>query len=62
MTDVSTWTPDSASWKQQLSTRFTTGSSTTSVTLCHTHGWYGQSAYYADDLSVYGPDGGGGDG
>ncbi|WND35447.1 glycoside hydrolase family 18 protein [Streptomyces sp. BB1-1-1] len=59
-TDVSTWTPDSASWKQ-LSTKFTTGSSTTSVTV-FTHGWYGQSAYYADDLSVFGPDGGGGDG
>jgi chitinase len=57
-TDVSTWTPDSAAWKQ-LSTTFTTGSSTTSVTL-YTHGWYGQAAYYADDLSVYGPDGGGG--
>ncbi|AEY91371.1 chitinase [Streptomyces olivaceoviridis] len=57
-TDVSTWTPDSASWKQ-LSTTFTTGSSTTSVTV-YTHGWYGQAAYYADDLSVYGPDGGGG--
>ncbi|MFJ7770953.1 chitinase [Streptomyces sp. NPDC097107] len=59
-TDVSAWTPDSASWKQ-LSTKFTTGSSTTSVTV-YTHGWYGQSAYYADDLSVFGPDGGGGDG
>ncbi|MGC9495206.1 chitinase [Streptomyces sp. WG7] len=59
-TDVSTWTPDSVSWKQ-LSTSFTTGSSTTSVTV-YTHGWYGQSAYYADDLSVFGPDGGGGDG
>ncbi|MFJ7177194.1 chitinase [Streptomyces massasporeus] len=57
-TDVSTWTPDSSSWKQ-LSTSFTTGSSTTSVTV-YTHGWYGQSAYYADDLSVFGPDGGGG--
>jgi chitinase len=57
-TDVSTWTPDSASWKQ-LSTSFTTGASTTSVTV-YTHGWYGQAAYYADDLSVYGPDGGGG--
>ncbi|MGW2460592.1 chitinase [Streptomyces sp. NPDC004457] len=57
-TDVSTWTPDSASWKQ-LSTTFTTGSSTTSVTV-YTHGWYGQAAYYADDISVYGPDGGGG--
>ncbi|MET7291959.1 glycoside hydrolase family 18 protein [Streptomyces griseoloalbus] len=57
-TDVSTWTPDSGSWKQ-LSTSFTTGSSTTSVTV-YTHGWYGQAAYYVDDLSVFGPDGGGG--
>ncbi|WP_030929668.1 chitinase [Streptomyces sp. NRRL S-646] len=57
-TDVSTWTPDSASWKQ-LTTSFTTGSATTSVTV-YTHGWYGQAAYYADDVSVYGPDGGGG--
>ncbi|MEU3097643.1 glycoside hydrolase family 18 protein [Streptomyces sp. NPDC006967] len=58
-TDVSTWTPDSGSWKQ-LSTSFTTGSSTTSVTV-YTHGWYGQAAYHVDDLSVFGPDGGGGD-
>ncbi|MEU0336962.1 glycoside hydrolase family 18 protein [Streptomyces sp. NPDC006193] len=57
-TDVSTWTPDSPSWKQ-LSTTFTTGASTTSVTV-YTHGWYGQAAYYADDVSVQGPDGGGG--
>ncbi|MDR6975710.1 chitinase [Streptomyces sp. 3330] len=57
-TDVSTWTPDSASWKQ-LSTTFTTGASTTSVSV-YTHGWYGQAAYFADDVSVYGPDGGGG--
>ncbi|MER6351552.1 glycoside hydrolase family 18 protein [Streptomyces sp. NPDC001634] len=57
-TDVSTWTPDSTSWKQ-LSTTFTTGASTTSVTV-YLHGWYGQAAYYADDVSVYGPDGGGG--
>lgn len=57
-TDVSTWTPDSSAWKQ-LSTTFTTGASTTSVT-AYTHGWYGQAAYYADDVSVYGPDGGGG--
>ncbi|WP_431998227.1 chitinase [Streptomyces fungicidicus] len=57
-TDVSTWTPDSGSWKQ-LSTNFTTGSSTTSVTV-YTHGWYGQAPYYVDDLSVFGPDGGGG--
>ncbi|MEV8537732.1 glycoside hydrolase family 18 protein [Streptomyces sp. NPDC051572] len=57
-TDVSTWTPDTSAWKQ-LSTTFTTGASTTSVSV-YTHGWYGQAAYYADDISVYGPDGGGG--
>ncbi|MEV3989404.1 glycoside hydrolase family 18 protein [Streptomyces sp. NPDC049837] len=57
-TDVSTWTPDSSGWKQ-LTTRFTTGANTTSVTV-YTHGWYGQAAYYADDVSVFGPDGGGG--
>ncbi|MFH9043003.1 chitinase [Streptomyces sp. NPDC017966] len=57
-TDVSTWTPDSGNWKR-LSTSFTTGSSTTSVTV-YTHGWYGQAAYHVDDLSVFGPDGGGG--
>ncbi|WSE10450.1 glycoside hydrolase family 18 protein [Streptomyces sp. NBC_01445] len=59
-TDVSTWTPGSSGW-QQLSTTFTTGANTTSVTV-YTHGWYGQSAYYADDVSVLGPDGGGGGG
>ncbi|MFF0199322.1 chitinase [Streptomyces sp. NPDC005017] len=57
-TDVSTWTPDSSSWKQ-LSTTFSTGASTTSVTV-YLHGWYGQAAYLADDVSVFGPDGGGG--
>ncbi|MER7570694.1 glycoside hydrolase family 18 protein [Streptomyces sp. NPDC126514] len=57
-TDVSTWTPDSGSWKQ-LTTTFKTGSATRSVTV-YTHGWYGQAAYYADDVSVFGPDGGGG--
>ncbi|MET8611310.1 chitinase [Streptomyces misionensis] len=56
-TDVSTWTPDTTTWKQ-LSTSFTTGASTTSVTV-YTHGWYGQAAYYADDVSLFGPDGGG---
>ncbi|MEU9398471.1 glycoside hydrolase family 18 protein [Streptomyces sp. SID4985] len=59
-TDVSTWTPDAPSWKQ-LTTTFTTGASTTSVTV-YTHGWYGQAAYYADDIQVFGPDGGGGGG
>ncbi|MET9443977.1 glycoside hydrolase family 18 protein [Streptomyces sp. NPDC006610] len=57
-TDVSTWTPDSGAWKQ-LSTTFTTGANTTSVTV-YTHGWYGQAAYFVDDVSVFGPDGGGG--
>ncbi|MGV9920657.1 chitinase [Streptomyces cellulosae] len=57
-TDVSTWTPDSSSWKQ-LSASFSTGSNTTSVTV-YTHGWYGQQPYYVDDVSVLGPDGGGG--
>lgn len=57
-TDVSAWTPDSSSWKQ-LTTSFTTGANTTSVTV-YTHGWYGQAAYFADDVSVFGPDGGGG--
>ncbi|MFG2675829.1 chitinase [Streptomyces sp. NPDC048445] len=57
-TDVSTWTPGSSSWSQ-LSTSFKTGANTTSVTV-YTHGWYGQSAYFVDDLSVSGPDGGGG--
>ncbi|MFV0133932.1 chitinase [Streptomyces sp. HMX87] len=59
-TVVSTWTPDSSSWKQ-LTTSFRTGASTTSVTV-YTHGWYGQAAYLADDVSVFGPDGGGGGG
>ncbi|MER6295546.1 chitinase [Streptomyces althioticus] len=57
-TDVSTWTPDSSTWKQ-LSTSFSTGSNTTSVTV-YTHGWYGQQPYHVDDVSVLGPDGGGG--
>ncbi|WP_346268109.1 glycoside hydrolase family 18 protein [Streptomyces sp. SID3915] len=57
-TDVSTWTPGSTGWTQ-LRTSFTTGPSTTSVQV-YTHGWYGQAAYYADDVAVTGPDGGGG--
>ncbi|MEV6164392.1 glycoside hydrolase family 18 protein [Streptomyces sp. NPDC052052] len=54
-TDVSTWTPSAAGW-QQLTTTFTTGPSTTSVTV-YTHGWYGTPAYYADDLTLIGPGG-----
>ncbi|HEV2371670.1 MAG TPA: fibronectin type III domain-containing protein, partial [Streptosporangiaceae bacterium] len=51
-----TWT-SSASF-QQLSTSFTTGASTTSVTV-FVHGWYGQGTFYADDMSLTGPSGGG---
>ncbi|MFC9247009.1 chitinase [Streptomyces sp. NPDC057136] len=54
-TDVSTWTQSPGAWKQ-LTTTFTTGAATTSVSL-YTHGWYGTAAYYADDLSLIGPGG-----
>ncbi|MFD3541723.1 chitinase [Streptomyces sp. NPDC058662] len=57
--DVSTWTPGSGSGWQKLSTTFSTGPSTTQVTV-YTHGWYGQPGYVVDDFSVFGPDGGGG--
>jgi chitinase len=57
-TDPQTWTPGSSGWTQ-LKTTFTTGPSTKSVSV-YTHGWYGQSAYVADDLTLVGPDGGGG--
>ncbi|MFJ3926631.1 chitinase [Streptomyces sp. NPDC090022] len=57
--DVSTWTPGSGGGWQKLSTTFTTGPSTTQVTV-YTHGWYGQPAYHVDAFSVFGPDGGGG--
>ncbi|WP_433544191.1 chitinase (plasmid) [Streptomyces sp. CA-294286] len=57
-TDVSTWSPGSTGWKQ-LTTTFKAGPNTKSVTV-YTHGWYGQAAYYVDDVSVFGPDGGGG--
>ncbi|MEU9341752.1 glycoside hydrolase family 18 protein [Streptomyces sp. NPDC048278] len=52
-TDVSTWTQSAPDW-QKLTTTFTTGASTTKVTL-YTHGWYGTGAYYADDVSLVGP-------
>jgi chitinase len=50
-TDTSTWTPGTGGAYSQLSTTFTTGSGTTSVTVW-VHGWYGQGTYYADDVSV----------
>jgi hypothetical protein len=54
--DVSTWTPGTGAY-QQLSVTFTTGASTTSVTV-FVHGWYGQPTYYADDFAMPGPGGG----
>ncbi|GAA3011627.1 hypothetical protein GCM10010519_48040 [Streptomyces lactacystinicus] len=55
VTNASTWTANSASYSQ-LSVGFTTGASTTSVTV-FLHGWYGQPAFYADDVSLTGPGG-----
>ncbi|MEV6610640.1 carbohydrate binding domain-containing protein [Kutzneria sp. NPDC051319] len=52
---ASTWTQSAPSY-QQLSTTFTTGASTTSVTV-FVHGWYGQATYYADDVTLAGPSG-----
>ncbi|MEV7965369.1 glycoside hydrolase family 18 protein [Sphaerisporangium sp. NPDC088356] len=57
-TDVSTWgTPGSA--YAQLTTSFTTGPATTSVTV-YVNGWYGTGAYNADDIVLDGPAGDGG--
>jgi chitinase len=54
------WTPSATTWTE-LSTSFTTGSSTTSVTI-YINGWYGQPAFYADGLSLTGAAGSGGGG
>jgi chitinase len=54
------WTPSATTWTE-LSTSFTTGASTTSVTI-YIHGWYAQPTYYADALSLTGPAGSGGGG
>ncbi|WP_307865602.1 chitinase [Streptomyces montanisoli] len=56
--DAQTWTPGGNGWTQ-LKTTVKTGPSTTSVSV-YTHGWYGQAAYLADDVTMVGPDGGGG--
>ena len=58
--DTDAWTPSASTWTQ-LSTSFTTGSSTTSVTI-YIHGWYAQPEFYADNLSLTGPAGSGGGG
>ncbi|MEU6234548.1 glycosyl hydrolase family 18 protein [Kitasatospora sp. NPDC047058] len=51
-TDPGTWTTSAGYAK--LATTFTTGASTTSITV-YLHGWYGQPAFLADDVSLIGP-------
>jgi hexosaminidase len=50
-TDASNWTPDTGGAFAPLTVTFTTGSTTTSVTV-YLHGWYGQPSYHADDVTV----------
>jgi len=52
------WTAATGGAFQQLTTSFTTSSSTTSV-LVFVHGWYGQPTYYADDFALTAGSGGG---
>ncbi|MFK4104613.1 carbohydrate binding domain-containing protein [Streptomyces sp. NPDC019531] len=56
---ASTWTSSPSAYSQ-LTTSFTTGAAQTSATI-YVHGWYGQGTYYADDISLDGPGGGGSD-
>jgi hypothetical protein len=49
-TDTNTWTPSAATWTQ-LRTTFTTGASTTKVTV-YVHGWYAQGTVHADDVTL----------
>ncbi|WP_030816264.1 carbohydrate binding domain-containing protein [Streptomyces sp. NRRL F-2799] len=56
---ASTWTSSPSAYSQ-LSVSFTTGASQTSATV-YVHGWYAQGSYQADDISLDGPGGGGGD-
>jgi chitinase len=55
--DADDWTPSAPTWTE-LSSSFTTGSATTSVTV-YVNGWYAQPEFYADDLSLTGPAGSG---
>ncbi|MEU9268968.1 carbohydrate binding domain-containing protein [Streptomyces sp. NPDC048251] len=55
---ASTWTSSPSAYSL-LSVSFTTGASQTSATI-YVHGWYAQGTYYADDISLDGPGGGGG--
>ncbi|WP_158886941.1 chitinase [Amycolatopsis anabasis] len=52
-TDTNTWTPAGGAWTR-LSLNFKTGASASSVTI-YLHGWFGQPAYFADDVSLDGP-------
>ncbi|MFF7333076.1 carbohydrate binding domain-containing protein [Streptomyces sp. NPDC090306] len=54
---ASTWTSSPSAYSQ-LSVSFTTGATQTSATI-YVHGWYAQGTYYADDISLDGPGGGG---
>ncbi|MEV4375838.1 glycosyl hydrolase family 18 protein [Streptosporangium sp. NPDC049644] len=54
-TDPSTWVSSPSSYAQ-LSTSFTTGAATTSVTI-YVNGWYGQGTYQADDFVLDGQPG-----
>lgn len=53
----STWTTSPTGYSP-LTVSFTTGASQTSATI-YVHGWYAQGSYYADDITLNGPDGGG---
>ncbi|MFD9430180.1 fibronectin type III domain-containing protein [Streptomyces sp. NPDC060002] len=55
---ASTWASSPSAYGR-LSVSFTTGASQTSATI-YVHGWYAQGTYYADDISLDGPGGGGG--
>lgn len=55
---ATTWT-NSPSGYSPLTVSFTTGASQTSATI-YVHGWYAQGNYYADDITLDGPGGGGG--
>ncbi|MBF6064074.1 carbohydrate binding domain-containing protein [Nocardia terpenica] len=50
-TDASTWSATTNGAYQQVSTKFSTGASTTTVTVW-VHGWYGQGTYYVDDVTL----------
>src|SRR5688572_22110393 len=50
VTGTQTWAANAGAY-QQLSLSVRTGASTTSLTV-YVHGWYGQGAFYADDVSL----------